>query len=639
MAYGIKYTCTFTDLYDRTILLYIRERDYSGSPSSIVLGGTPILYTKQTQETEFYSRINGSTLEIEILCTSVGQYDEFFGGDSRTYQVEMQIDSTTFFVGYIEPGHTDRDVQNFYLMHIVATDGLGYLKEIEFKNGDDYFTGYLSLYYILWYAISKIDPTPVFRDASDIYYAEHDTNYSPLTQTYVHSSWLRESRTKAKSCWVVVEEILRVFLCRLQHSNGRWEITPCDLAGDYTFRVMTGSSGTISGTTPLSPEIAITGASTISANRNVYINRTQHLYLMQSYKQITAIQKYGRTNNLLQPDTMADFTRIIPYGVDYTISHSFYVSPDELASRYGALNYYSHEEILTIKYLGGEANYTSYIEYTLGDLDGNPIQVELDIAVKEIAFAVPLGTIVLIQNGGDPDQYLHADGQWSTALESTYYGWEPTNVKLLSENIPNKGTLLIRFSLWVNNASLAVDYHRAMATIDIGNSSVSLQHFGDEIAESLRYTNYGDTANTYIPPDITFTLGDVIQTPPNTHLIFANALYYLDGSDYIPTLNGHWTCDRISGSWGLLYLVTQRILAQMATPLYKLTGQCMAHWWPYSQPTTLSRTFLISDTEYDVKRSVWNATLYEIARDDEHILLESGDDLLLEDGTSLMNKE
>jgi len=625
MAYGSKYTCTFVDYYNRTVLLYIRERDYSSSVSNITLSGTPILYTKQTREQEFYSRINGSTLEIEVVCQSAGEYDEFFTSDSRKYQVEMQIASTTFWVGYIEPNLMDRPVQNIYTMRVVATDGLGYLKNVEFKQSDGtFFEGYLSLWYLLWYSISQIDSSPVFRDATDIYNQLHDTDYSPLTQTYIYSSWLRESKTKAKTCWTVIEEVLKLFLCRLQHSNGRWEIIPCDLAGNYTIRIMLGESGTINNTTPITPEIAITGATADAADRNVYINHSQHLYLMPAYKHLNVIQEYGAVNNLFAPLEQDDFIRVVPYGVDPPISH----------------HYYADTDLLTIKYLRGEANVNSYIEYNLGVLEDENVLIELSIVVKDVMYNVPLGVIVVIQSASG-NQYLHSDGEWRSNLSSLFYGWTPTTYEITSTNIPNGGTLKVWFSLYADDLLLTQAYHQGMVTIDVGSSKISLNNFADNIPDSVTHTETAETENSFIPDDITVTLGDLPTTPPNQYLVFTNGLYRLSGSDYIPTESGNWYSAK-TVNWGyqsIASLMAKRVMALSALSRYKLTGQCLSHWWPYTQPTTLSRTFLISDTEYDVKRSVWNATLYEIARDDEHILLESGDDLLLEDGTSLMNKE
>jgi len=128
-------------------------------------------------------------------------------------------------------------------------------------------------------------------------------------------------------------------------------------------------------------------------------------------------------------------------------------------------------------------------------------------------------------------------------------------------------------------------------------------------------------------------LGD-LPNFDNANLIYDNGLFTYDDGDYIPTIG--WAGPEFGGE--LIKWIANRIMNIYAVARFKLIGQCLSHFIVYHNPKTLTRVFMIGDSEYDIKRSIWSSTLLEIAEDPGHILLETGDDLLLEDGSYLIKE-
>jgi len=623
MSYGNKYSCVFNDLYDREIDFKIKQRSYSGEVTNITLTGTPLIYYKNARDIEVFSFIQGSVLEINIRCTSAGQYDELFTSDANKYQVILTIASTITWVGYIKPNTLSRDVQNIYEMSIEATDRLGDLKNIEFKNGDDFYDGYVSLYTVLYHSLCEIDDTPTIRDAIDVYPGGNDSE-STLTQTYIYYRWFKESNTKAITCWEAIEEILKILLCRLYYYNGGWNIVPCDLSGDYSLRILDGVDGTEINEQNMEPNISITGATAAKADRNVYINKSQRLEILPAYKKITVTHDYGLNNNLFDPDEQEDFIRHLPVDI-----HGYILN---LLRR----SYNTDTKELKIEYFGNPtypANDSWYIEYTCCIMKNDKNIINVSINVSEVVFQLTYGIFIYLQHANGTKYYLKSDGSWTTDFtQISSKKNTPATIDVTSMLQPIAGTLKIRFVIYEDRL-IGGEQLPAYIVVNVGNSYIKLSNASEDLEKQNSVTIEGDQNNSYVPDDYKVKLGD-LPNFDNANLIYDNGLFTYDDGDYIPTIG--WTGPEFGGE--LIKWIANRIMNIYAVARFKLIGQCLSHFIVYHNPKTLTRVFMIGDSEYDIKRSIWSSTLLEIAEDPGHILLETGDDLLLEDGSYLIKE-
>ena len=123
MAYGARYIFNFRSDNGKDVVIRISENGYSGSTLSRHVGGSPQLRLEQSD------CIKGMSLEIPAECIIEDEYADLYTSDPYKYLVEVEIDSTPMWKGYITPElYSAPWIDPPYDVTLTATDGLGELK-------------------------------------------------------------------------------------------------------------------------------------------------------------------------------------------------------------------------------------------------------------------------------------------------------------------------------------------------------------------------------------------------------------------------------------------------------------------------------------------------------------------------------
>lgn len=132
MAYNLHYTSRFAS--SEALLNYelnIYHKNYGGSPSNILLGGTPAV--QEWQDDDPKKAIKGCTLSVNIINTGVVQLADFYSNEDDTFLVELKLIETDqiVFTGYLlQSDCQEIQVDYYHEIQITATDNLGLLKDV-----------------------------------------------------------------------------------------------------------------------------------------------------------------------------------------------------------------------------------------------------------------------------------------------------------------------------------------------------------------------------------------------------------------------------------------------------------------------------------------------------------------------------
>ena len=143
MVYGTKYQFTWESQNGADCSILIQKDGYSGSIATRNLGRAPVLKRKNS------GRVYGTSLEIYAECSVDQEFSELYTPNAREYKVLLQRGNTTIWTGFVSPElYAEPDIAPPYDVQIVATDGLGELKQYTFESQGDKSLGQLFSYLI-----------------------------------------------------------------------------------------------------------------------------------------------------------------------------------------------------------------------------------------------------------------------------------------------------------------------------------------------------------------------------------------------------------------------------------------------------------------------------------------------------------
>lgn len=128
MAYGIKYQFSIESVNGDDVDIYLLQRNYSGQRYIRSLGRAPVLKRERND------CILGTSLEIFAECRVDGEFAELYTSDAYEYKVEVYRRQTLQWTGFVSPElYAEPDIAPPYDVQIIATDGLGELKNYDFE--------------------------------------------------------------------------------------------------------------------------------------------------------------------------------------------------------------------------------------------------------------------------------------------------------------------------------------------------------------------------------------------------------------------------------------------------------------------------------------------------------------------------
>lgn len=129
-SYGTIYEFRFDDINGDDVDIFIAKKNYTGSVTRRALGRTPILKRERS------GNILGTSLEIYAECRVDGEFAQLYTSSADEFRVEVYKRQNLLWRGFISPElYSEPDIAPPYDVQIIATDGLGELKNYNFAQG------------------------------------------------------------------------------------------------------------------------------------------------------------------------------------------------------------------------------------------------------------------------------------------------------------------------------------------------------------------------------------------------------------------------------------------------------------------------------------------------------------------------
>jgi len=250
MAYGVKYSLTFSDVRGIKKRIDILKKNYTGGVLPMVCTSNPVIIEWKADD-DIYEPLVGSSCTINLMVTDDVSYDNFYEYDEREYQVKIYFESNAntfalYWTGYMTNDmYTEAMRSTPYVFSIKAIDGLGTLNAFNtwMPNTNDYEA---TLWEFIWHNLAYLDLDFDIWISNDIRYFDQ-SNWSNVFRdavvnksTYFSKSYLIDDAKK------VLRSILLGFNCKMFQAYGRWVIVNASSYGDQ--RIIEGvQNGTYTG--------------------------------------------------------------------------------------------------------------------------------------------------------------------------------------------------------------------------------------------------------------------------------------------------------------------------------------------------------------------------------------------------------
>lgn len=230
----VKYRLEFQDITETSTTpgiiwkIDILENNFAGAITTLVAGGTPLVFSYDNNEDNVFDPIRETHCNISVYSDTDFFLQDLYSIELLQFQVNVYADNILQWWGYIEPQKYEEDYEPApYLVNISCTDGLSAL-ETEYKNGDNYFVGRRYESQIVLDCLSRIGHTE-FIEFVNIYEDGFNKTVddSVFDQVLVETYALREL-----SCIEVLTEILQKYNAYIRQKDGVFNIVrPKELIG------------------------------------------------------------------------------------------------------------------------------------------------------------------------------------------------------------------------------------------------------------------------------------------------------------------------------------------------------------------------------------------------------------------------
>ncbi|MEM7298098.1 MAG: hypothetical protein AAF391_07510, partial [Bacteroidota bacterium] len=219
--YGSKYHFQFnsSDPYRIDIL----ERDYIGSSTQInEAGARPFTFSQHAEGQEVHDiGVISSTCNLELICTTFRQYEEFVNADDGQYLIRLSKSGITKGQWFLLPENIEEQLYTTpYPITLQGIDRLAQLKNEKWES--IFFIGNNArLIDVLNTCISSLNFNQGYRIAVNI---SEDSHTGGSTITPLHETYIDTKIFEGKTFLEVVEEILSSLEAQLRSWNGYWYI-------------------------------------------------------------------------------------------------------------------------------------------------------------------------------------------------------------------------------------------------------------------------------------------------------------------------------------------------------------------------------------------------------------------------------
>ena len=133
MSYGLKYQSSFDNKVSNTYNVKIYEKNYSGSTTTFLLAGTPVIQEWQVDDPK--APIKGCQLTVNIINDGTFPLSNFYALEDDTFLCEFLDGTDLKFKGYlVQDEISELMTDRAHEISIKFTDNLALLKDITFNE-------------------------------------------------------------------------------------------------------------------------------------------------------------------------------------------------------------------------------------------------------------------------------------------------------------------------------------------------------------------------------------------------------------------------------------------------------------------------------------------------------------------------
>ena len=428
MAYGLRYTLTQILKNGNNQVIEIYQEDYTGSvktykPTSISL--------KPNSANEYpYPAIISTQLSFSFILETADDYNQYpnvISSNDRLYYVLLKEGSTVIWRGYLFNDYSQVGFSTgLSISSLIAIDGISFLTNEEYVI-DNSINTLVSHIDVIATALRLLGyPSDLYLNIACSFFASgmltrtDNVSYEPFSQIYQYRRDFQDV-----SYYVILENILKTFNCRMYQANGDWYISATmETAAPtryFTRYAIGASSITVSSSGILNNTINI---APYASNNVHFINNSQTKILRKGFFNIEVRSEYRSPINLLHNANLKTISGIFPntiaqgWRTTTTGTATAYILPDDL-QQFNVCSLDAGTGIATLEILQTTSPYT-YTPY----MGGTPITFSCEHknnAAIEIQIA--------LLNTGSGNRYLDNSGNWQTNANTyiTFPAWDGRN--------------------------------------------------------------------------------------------------------------------------------------------------------------------------------------------------------------------
>ena len=209
-SYGNRFIFEFVSQNGDDIEIFITKKDFSGKALYRSLGRGPVLKRERNDA------ILGTSLEIYAECRVDGEFAELYTSSADEFRVVVYKNRQLQWIGFVTPElYAEPDIAPPYDVQIIATDGLGELKNTDFSRLDQSYSLKDHIEYILGHTGLNLDLELV----SSLRWDDDAANHAPsdLLDLTCNLSHLADERN-----YDVLQDLLASLNACITQQDGKW---------------------------------------------------------------------------------------------------------------------------------------------------------------------------------------------------------------------------------------------------------------------------------------------------------------------------------------------------------------------------------------------------------------------------------
>jgi hypothetical protein len=438
MAYGLRYTLTQILKNGNSQVLEIYQEDYTGSvktykPTSITL--------KPNSAEEYpYPAIISTQLEFSFILETADDYNQYpnvISSNDRLYYVLLKEGANVIWRGFLFNDYSQVGFSTgISISSLIAIDGISFLTNEQYVI-DNSINTLVSHIDVIASALRLLGyPSDLFLNIACSFFAagmaDRDDSVSnePFSQIYQYRRDFQD-----ESYYVILDNILKTFNCRMYQANGDWYISATmETAAPtryFTRYAIGASSITVSSSGVLNNTINI---APYASNNVHFINNSQTKILRKGFFNIEVRSQYRSPLNLIHNANLKTTTGTSPtlgaVGWRTTLTGSAAATVIENgAEQFNDFSLVAGSGIADLEILQIIQPYV-YTPY----MGGTPITFSCE---HKNSNAIKIQIALL--DTGSGDKYLNGSGAWvtSSATYITFPAWDgKTDWATFSLSIP-----------------------------------------------------------------------------------------------------------------------------------------------------------------------------------------------------------